>query len=67
MKQEFDFITGDEREAELVSSYGILMLQVGLILKRHAASGDFEALQWFDETYQEISSAAHELCRRKLQ
>jgi len=65
MTKEFEFQTSDEREQALVAEYGVLILQVSLILKRHAQLADAQAVSFFESAFKQMCAAAREMLKQK--
>ena len=62
---EIAFEAESEKQQELSATHGIHLLQLSLILRRYAAAGDVEALQFFESCFVEIIRAGRELLKQK--
>jgi hypothetical protein len=63
---EFEFASDDPKQTELAASYGLILLQLALIIRKHADVGDREAVNFFDDAFQQISQQAYEKLRRRM-
>jgi hypothetical protein len=66
MTTELQFETEDKIYADLVSQYGIILMQLALRIRQLAESGDASAVYFFSDAFDEIVTAAREILKRKM-
>ena len=64
-EQTFQFQTTDEKQQQLTEEFGLILLQLTLILKRFALAGDSQAVLFFDDYFNQIINAARAILKEK--